>query len=164
AAGFVGVLPEFVSRVQLMRQYRAGDGAIFDLRLGPAGDSLVCVEGEKETADHRAIHWLDRRTGNRTRTLDLCESAWRKSIEYADEVAQTGRAFVSPDGLWVAVERYLGDPIFLDLWNGRTGKWRAEFFVGEDDDGDGLFCVHAAAFSPDSELIVYAAGTDGGGT
>ncbi len=142
-----------------MRQYTIGTGIIVALQFTPGGESLLCVEGGKERwSGHWAVHRLDSRTGTLAHTLDLCEPAWRKSNPFANEV-ETGRAFVSADGLWVAVQRHLGDPILLDLWNGRTGKWR-EVKIREEH----LFCVDAAVFSPDPKLLVFASGTDGGGT
>jgi WD40 repeat protein len=145
-----------------MRRFQTGTGPVTGLQFTPDGASLVCLEGhkgERWSGTHRAVHWIELKTGTVTRSLDLNEDAWRKSISYAAEVAETGRAFVSPDGLWVVVKRYIGDPIFLDLWNGRTGKWREVPFESEYH-----FVVDAATFTPDSEILVYASGTDGGGT
>jgi len=37
--------------------------------------------------------------------LDLREDAWRQSVSDAEECEQTGEAFVSPNGQWVAAQR-----------------------------------------------------------
>src|SRR4051794_38159206 len=102
-----------------MRHLRAGDGAIESMLFTVDGTSLVCVETALDEDVHHAVHWLDPRTGEHQRTLDLREDAWRRSISYADDAVQTGEAFVSPDGQWVAVRRYLGDPVMLDLWSAK---------------------------------------------
>src|SRR5262245_60532909 len=98
-----------------MRHLQAGEGPITSLSFTLDGKSLVCVEETLSEHIHRAVHWLDPRTGEQQRTLDVREDTWRQSISYAEECEETGDAFVSPDGQWVAVQRNLGDPIFLDL-------------------------------------------------
>src|SRR5262249_24437347 len=65
----------------------------------------------------------------------------------------------SPDGAWVAVQQYIGDPILLHVWG--TGKERWRYFEPAEEH---CFCVDAAVFSPDSRTLVFASGTDGGGT
>src|SRR5947207_15088831 len=107
-----------------MRRFQAGEGTVAALSFTPDGESLVCVEAGENERLHRTVHWFDPRSGEPRRTLDLREDAWRQSISYAEECDETGEAFVSPDGQWVAVQRYLGDPVLLDLWNSKTGKWR----------------------------------------
>jgi WD40 repeat protein len=138
-----------------VRHFRAGEGTVAALSFTPDDQSLVCVEAEAR--EHRAVRWIDPRTGRR-RTLDLREDAWRQTISYADESEETGEAFVSPDGQWVAVQRYLGDPVLLDLWNAKTGEWR------EIDLGEYYFVVDGVCYSADSDLMIFASGTDGGGT
>jgi WD40 repeat protein len=140
-----------------MRQFTCGEGTIAALSFTPNGKSLMCVEAGEEDV-HRAVHWLDPLTGEQQRTLDLREDAWRQAISYAEDVAQTGEAFVSPDSEWVAVQRYLGDPVLLDLWNAKSGKWR------EIDLGEYYFVVDGVCFSAGSDLMIFANGTDGGGT
>lgn len=141
-----------------MRHLQSGEGAVEAVSFSADGRSLVCVEADRKEHIHRAVHWLDPCTGERRRTLDLHEDAWRRSISYAEECRQTGEAFVSPDGQWVAVQRYLGDPVLLDLWNAKTGKWR------EIDLGEFSFVVDGICFSARSDLMIFASGTDGGGT
>jgi WD40 repeat protein len=141
-----------------MRRFRSGEGTIAALSFTPDGRSLVCVEAGREEHTHRAVHWLDPRTGRRRRTLELREDAWRQSISYAEECRETGEAFVSPDGRWVAVQRYLGDPVLLDLWEAETGEWR------EVDPGEHYFVVDCVCYSARSDLMIFANGTDGGGT
>lgn len=141
-----------------MRHLRAGDGIIATVSFTPDGKSLVCVEAGQIGHAHKAVHWLDPRTGEQQRALDLREHAWLQSISYAEECDETGDAFVSPDGRWVAVQRYLGDPVLLDLWSAKTGKWR------EIDLGEHNFVVDGVCYSARSDLMVFASGTDGGGT
>jgi WD40 repeat protein len=141
-----------------MRHLQAGTGTIEALSFTPDGGSLVCVEADRKEDIHRAVHWIDPRTGEHQRTLDLREDAWRQSISWAAQCVQTGKAFVSPDGQWVAVQRYLGDPVLLDLWNAKTGKWR------EVELGEYHFDVDGVCFSAHSDLMIFASGTDGGGT
>jgi hypothetical protein len=87
--------------------------------------------------------------------LDLREDAWRQSVSDAEECEQTGEAFVSPNGQWVAAQRYLGDPVLLDLWNSKTGKWR------EIDLGDYYVVVKGVCYSALNDLMIFASGTDG---
>ena len=141
-----------------MRQIRVCEGPIDSLLFTSDGRSLVCVEAGGAEHKHRAVHWLDPHTGERQRTLNLREDAWRRSISYAEHCRKTGEAFVSPDGQWVAVRRYLGDPVLLDLWNATTGEW------GEIDLGDHYFVVDSVCYSAGSDLMIFASGTDGGGT
>ena len=141
-----------------MRHLRAGDGLIMDLLFTPDGKLLVCVEAGRDDRIPRAVHWLDPRTGELQRTLYLREDAWLQSISYAEDCDETGEAFVSPDGQWVAVQRYLGDPVLLDLWNAKTGEWR------EVELGEFHFVVDGVCFSAHSDLMIFASGTDGGGT
>jgi WD40 repeat protein len=141
-----------------MRDFRAGEGTIAALSFTPNGESLVCVEAIGKGHLRRAVHWIDPRTGEQQRALDLCEDAWRQSISYAEQCRETGEAFVSPNGEWVAVQRYLGDPVLLDLWSAKTGKWR------EIDPGKHHFVVDGVCYSALSDLMVFACGTDGGGT
>jgi WD40 repeat protein len=141
-----------------MRYLQSGEGTVAALSFSPDGGSLVCVEAGGKMHLHRAVHWLDPRTGEHRRTLDLREDAWRQSISYAEMCDETGEAFVSPDGQWVAVQRYLGDPVLLDLWNAKTGKWR------ELDLGEHHFVVDGVCYSVGSDLMIFASGTDGGGT
>ena len=141
-----------------MRHFQVGEGLITTLSFTSDGRSLVCVEADSHEHFHRAIHWLDPHTGQRWRTLNLREEAWRQSIPYADESTETGEAFVSPDGQWVAVQRYLGDPVLLDLWSAKTGEWTAI------DPGEFHFVVDAVCYSSLSDLMIFASGTDGGGT
>lgn len=141
-----------------MRYLQAGEGRVESLSFTSDGRSLVCVEAGGVEHIHRAVHWLDPHTGDRQRTLDLQEDAWRRSISYAGECPQTGEAFVSPDGQWVAVRRYLGDPVLLDLWSAKEGAWR------ETDLGEFHFVVDGVCYSLRSDLMIFASGTDGGGT
>lgn len=141
-----------------MRHFQAGEGRIESLSFTSDGRSLVCVEADGKEHIHRAVHWLDPRTGGRQRTLDLREDAWQRAISYAGECRQTGEAFVSPDGRWVAVQRYLGDPVLLDLWSAKAGAWR------EIDLGEFHFVVDSVCYSVRSDLMIFASGTDGGGT
>src|SRR5262249_43970727 len=69
-----------------------------------------------------------------------------------------GKAFVSPNGRWVAVQRYLGDPVYLDLCDVRRHRWRKVKLARY------LFVVDAVCFSSTSDLMLFASGTDGGGT
>jgi WD40 repeat protein len=141
-----------------MRHIQVGKGAIATLSYTPDGKTLVCVEACGKIHVHRAVHWIDLSTGECRRTLDLCEDRWLRQIPYAEECEQTGEAFVSPDGEWVAVQRYLGDPVFLDLWDTRSEEWR-EVELGELD-----FVAGGVCFSAGSDLMIVASGTDGGGT
>jgi WD40 repeat protein len=144
-----------------MRRFQVGTGPVVGLHFASDGTTLLCTEGRgaESYSGHRAVHWLDLKTGTLVRSLDLCEDAWRRSVSYAKDVGQTGDSFVSPDGQWVAVQRYLGDGVHLDLWNGQTGKWREV-----PCDSESLFVVAAATFTPDSSILIFASGTDGGGT
>lgn len=144
-----------------MRRIQVGTGPVAALQFTPDGTALLCTEGRgpEHWAGHRAVHRIDPASGTVAHTLDLEEAAWRRSFSYARERCETGKAFVSPDGLWVAVKRYLGDPVYLDLWNGQTGRWRGVPFESRHH-----FCVDAAAFTPDGEVLISASGTDGGGT
>jgi WD40 repeat protein len=144
-----------------MRRFQVGTGPVVGLQFTPDGSTLLCTEskGIEHPDHHRLVHWLDLKTGTLTRSLDLCEDAWRRSVSYADEIGETGRSFLSPDGQWIAVKRYLGDPICLDLWNSQTGKWREVPCASQY-----LFVVDAVTFTPDSKILIFASGTDGGGT
>ena len=143
-----------------MRYFQAGADAVESLSFTPNGESLVCVDADREQQlhKHRAVHWLSARTGEQQRTLNLREEAWFRSISYAADCHETGQAYVSPNGLWVAVQRYIGDPVLLDLWYAKTGEWR------EIDLGEHWFVVEGVCFSANSDLMIFACGTDGGGT
>jgi WD40 repeat protein len=141
-----------------MRHFRLGAGDVASLSFTPNGKSLVCVEAGGTEHVHQAVHWIDPRTGRQRRSLDLCEDAWRKAISWARHCNETGEAFVSPNGRWVAVQCYLGDPVLLDLHDARTGKWC------EIDPDPHHFVVEGVCYSAGSDLMIFASGTDGGGT
>jgi hypothetical protein len=104
---------------------------------------------------HEAVYWINKESGEPTRVLDLLAAeGWDVPLEDT----QIGNVWFSPDGEWLAVQQYLGDAILLNLWGARRGRWRLV------EPGEGDFCVDAAAFSPDGRLLVFAGGTDGGGT
>lgn len=140
-----------------MRRFRAGTGVVNALTFTPCGRTLHCVESKDLNAPHAAVHWLDVERGQRARTLYLNEDAWWQAVSYAHD-AETGNAFVSPDGHWVAVRRYIGDPVMLDLWHAGTGEWREVGLI------EGNFVVDSVCFDSTSSLMVFASGTDGGGT
>src|SRR5262245_47869523 len=55
-----------------MRHFRAGKGTVAALSFTPDGESLVWGETDGgEWPAYRAVHWIDPRTGERQRTLDL---------------------------------------------------------------------------------------------
>lgn len=142
-----------------MRTYRAGDGPVRKLRFTADGATLVCARSGSMHI-HEQLYWIDTRTGKQTRTIDLVAAGktWDSWGEpFAD--TQIGEVWFSPDGEWVAVQQHIGDPILLHLWSAKKDRWR------RIDPADGsCFCIDAAAFSPDSQILVYASGTDGGGT
>ena len=140
-----------------MRHFRAGKGVVNALTFTPCGRTLHCVESKDLHAPHEAVHWLDVERGQLTRTLNLREDAWRQAVSYAYD-AETGNAFVSPDGRWVAVRRYVGEPVVLDLWQAEIGAWREVGLI------EGNFVVDSVCFSAASEVMYFASGTDGGGT
>jgi WD40 repeat protein len=139
-----------------MRHFRAGKGVVNALTFTPCGRTLHCVESKDFWEPHEAVHWLDVDRGQRARTLDLCEGAWKQALWYADDDI-TGYAFVSPNGNWVAVRRYVSDPIVLDLWRADTGAWSGVEL------SDSRFVVRGVCFAPASNSVVFASGTDGGG-
>src|SRR5262249_31518850 len=55
--------------------------------------------------------------------------------------------------------QYIGDPTLLHLWDGPKDQWQ-NILPGDRY----LFCIDGAVFSSDSSLLVFASGTDGGGT
>jgi WD40 repeat protein len=130
-----------------VRQYHAGIGPVLEVRFTPDGQTLVCVERLKDESDAKVVRWLSADTGKETSSLDL-----------PFDVEETGDVFLSPDGRWVAVQHYLGDAVLLSLWDGRGQRWRTV-----DPKGTNC-CIDAAVFSPGSDLLVFASGTDGGGT
>jgi|GEM_PF-4010553 len=139
-----------------MRHFRAGKGVVNALTFTPCGRTLHCIESKDPDAPHAAVHWLDVERGQRARTLYLNEDAWWQAVSYAHD-AETGNAFVSPDGRWVAVERYIGADVLLDLWHADTGKWR------ELDLIEGSV-VDSACFDATSSLMLFSISTDGGTT
>jgi WD40 repeat protein len=110
---------------------------------------------------HEEVYWISKESGQQARVLDLLAAAagWKAWGEGPFSDSQIGDVWFSPDGAWVAVQRYIGDPILLHVWGTRTERWR--HFEPADEH---CFCVDAAVFSPDSRILVFASGTDGGGT
>src|SRR4051794_29295492 len=105
-----------------MRHFRAGEGTVAALSFTPDGESLVYVEAKERDGPHRAVHWLDARTGERRRTLDLCEEGrvpWRLTS------CEIGPPLASPDGQWVAALSWEDHFISLDLWDTKTRGWRS---------------------------------------
>ncbi len=139
-----------------MRHFRAGKGVVNALTFTPCGRTLHCVESKDLHAPHEAVHWLDVERGQLARTLDLREDAWRQAVSYGGD-AETGNAFVSPDGRWVAVERYIGADVVLDLWHADANKWR------ELDLIEGSV-VNSVCFDSTSSLMLFSISTDGGAT
>jgi WD40 repeat protein len=123
----------------------------------PDGESLVGVEARNESRTSKAVHWISRGTGEETGFLDVRSAA--EKFHEGDGGPEIGDVYLSPDGRWVAAQHYLGDPVLLHLWDGRTGKWK---YV--EPSSESWFCVDAATFSADGKLLVFASGTDGGGT
>lgn len=140
-----------------MRHFRAGKGVVNALTFTPCGRTLHCIESKDPDAPHAAVHWLDVERGQLTRTLYLNEDAWWQAVSYAHD-AETGNAFVSPDGRWVAVRRHINDPVMLDLWYAETGAWREVGLI------EGNFVVDSVCFAAASDVMYIASGTDGGGT
>jgi WD40 repeat protein len=101
--------------------------------------------------------WIDKESGDHTRSIDLL-AAEALPEDFAAET-QVGGVWFSPDGQWVAVQHYIGDPILLAILSVNNDRWQ---WIDPEDNS--CFCVDAAVFSPDSRLLVFASGTDGGGT
>jgi WD40 repeat protein len=139
-----------------MRRFRAGKGVVNALAFTPCGRTLHCVESKDLHAPHEGVHWLDVERGQLARTLYLNEEAWRQTVSYAD--AETGKAFVSPDGRWVAVQRDVAYNVFLDLWSARFGVWSVV------RGGEYSAVVEAVCFSAASDLMVFGSGIAGSGT
>lgn len=140
-----------------MRHFRAGKGVVNALTFTPCGRTLHCIESKDPHAPHEAVHWLGVDRGQLVRTLDLRETAEQRAHWYPYSF-EPGKAFVSPDGRWVAVKRHIGDPVLLYLWRADTGEWRE---VGLSE---GNFVVDAVCFAAASDVLCIASGTDGGGT
>jgi WD40 repeat protein len=135
-----------------VREYNTGKGVILQLLFPPDGEMLVCLEGSTPEEDPAAVHWIDLTTGKQVRVVEIPQvgTGW-----------EIGRAFLSPDGTWIAVQyRCCGfrDSVSLALWGDGSGEWSDVIPSRE------CYCVDAAAFSPDGTTLVYASGTDGGGT
>lgn len=129
-----------------MRYLTAGKGNIATVFFTPDHSSLVCVETGEHRLHYRAVHWFDPRTGEHQRTLDLCDDAWRNAISYAEKCTDTGHAFVSPDGRWVAVHRYIDDRGKFNLWDGKSEKWR-------DIDLEDAWRAGGVCFSAQDDLL-----------
>jgi WD40 repeat protein len=143
-----------------VRTYRAGEGPILKLMFTPDGKSLVCVEALNNARTSKAIHWISVGTGEETELLDLQSAAEEWAFGGPDH--EVGDVYLSPDGRRLAAQHYVGDfvdPVLLHLWDGRTGQW--DHLEPSDEY---CFCVDAATFSSDGQLLVFASGTDGGGT
>lgn len=143
-----------------MRYFQAGSDSVDSLSFTPNGETLVCVEADrtKRAYIHRAVYWLNPRTGEQQQTLDLPHSHSLNGESTPN--CAVDEAFVSPDGQRIVVKRRVGnwDREFLDWWDVEFEAWRP---VALDEVCDSVWGV---CYSASSDLILAASGTLGSGT